>query len=476
MPDGVVQWFDAKTGEAQVVRAGHRLRALVGDIEPVARRAGAHVHFDVRRLDGEERAVHVELRPGRHVSHRHHDFGTLVGAHSFDTKGPAPMAHLHPELAGPGGLHPLQVVRSWATSVANGDVAGALSLYAPDAVVHLPEEEVHGPAAMTAWVESAPLLGCRRHAQLRAADDTVTARWEPAAGEPGLVVRSRLSHGQLSEQWVATPGAAETLVVEAAQGPVSVAVSATGDVEPKDIESAAEHVARLVSRLEQPVLFTRVKLSWKPDPARERRAAIEAMLDVSGALVRAHVAARTMPEAVDRIEHRLRDQLEHLSRHRRQIRRESGEAEPGEWRHGDLPTARPPYYDRRVEERQLVRHKTFAAEDLTPDEAVFDMEQLDYDFYLFRDLASGLDSLIARDEGGEGYRLTRLAPSDIEVGPTLCKLWVTAVEAPTLTLGEARERIDASGERYLFFTDASAGRGTVLYRRYDGHYGVITLD
>jgi len=46
---------------------------------------------------------------------------------------------------------------------------------------------------------------------------------------------------------------------------------------------------------------------------------------------------------------------------------------------GDLPTARPEYFDRPAEDRQLVRHKTYAIDELTPDEAAFDMDQLDYD-------------------------------------------------------------------------------------------------
>ncbi|MBO1414556.1 sigma 54 modulation/S30EA ribosomal C-terminal domain-containing protein, partial [Streptomyces sp. FH025] len=27
---------------------------------------------------------------------------------------------------------------------------------------------------------------------------------------------------------------------------------------------------------------------------------------------------------------------------------------------------------------------------------------------------------------------------------------------------------------FVFYTDTSTGRGNVLYRRYDGHYGLIT--
>ena len=35
------------------------------------------------------------------------------------------------------------------------------------------------------------------------------------------------------------------------------------------------------------------------------------------------------------------------------------------------------------------------------------------------------------------------------------------------------ERLDASAEPHIFFANATTGRGNVLYRRYDGHYGLI---
>jgi hypothetical protein len=40
-------------------------------------------------------------------------------------------------------------------------------------------------------------------------------------------------------------------------------------------------------------------------------------------------------------------------------------------------------------------------------------------------------------------------------------------------LGSAVERLNETDERSLFYVDAESDRGAVLYRRYDGHYGVI---
>ena len=33
--------------------------------------------------------------------------------------------------------------------------------------------------------------------------------------------------------------------------------------------------------------------------------------------------------------------------------------------------------------------------------------------------------------------------------------------------------MNAVGHRFVFFGNAASGRGNVIYRRYDGHYGLI---
>ena len=45
--------------------------------------------------------------------------------------------------------------------------------------------------------------------------------------------------------------------------------------------------------------------------------------------------------------------------------------------------------------------------------------------------------------------------------------------AATITVDEATSRLDVSGEPFVFFVDASTRRGSIVYRRYDGNYGLI---
>ncbi|MGZ8692199.1 MAG: sigma 54 modulation/S30EA ribosomal C-terminal domain-containing protein [Gaiellaceae bacterium] len=48
-----------------------------------------------------------------------------------------------------------------------------------------------------------------------------------------------------------------------------------------------------------------------------------------------------------------------------------------------------------------------------------------------------------------------------------------AAPAPLLEIGAAIEAFDIEGGPFLFFVDRARGRGAVLYRRVDGHYGLI---
>ena len=198
-------------------------------------------------------------------------------------------------------------------------------------------------------------------------------------------------------------------------------------------------------------------------------------VDVNGEIVRAQRCAHEMREAIDLLQARLRHKLEHRAQHRHALRRRPATPATGEWRHGDSPSDRPVYFDRPADERELVRHKTFVTSELTPDEAAFDMEQLDFDFYLFRDLASGGDALLERLSDGS-YRLTRARPTTIETGPTVVSWRSPSAPAPVLGLDEAIERISADGDRFVFFENTATGRGNVIYRRYDGHYGLIAPD
>jgi len=250
-------------------------------------------------------------------------------------------------------------------------------------------------------------------------------------------------------------------------------VTVHGDVAP-DVQAYARHkIGQLAKLAPGPVLLARVKFKQALDPAVERPALAQATLDVSGRLVRAQVAARQFDEAIDLLEARLRDRLEHLASHLRDRRRRPAAGAPGEWRHGDLAVPRPAWFPRPVEERAVVRHKRLALTPMSVAEAALDLDLLDYDFYLFVEAETGRDALVWRRLEGTlglavaGGRLPNVTACAVSVQP--------APAPPRLTPKEATGRLDLTGEPFVFFVDDTTGQdGGVAYRRCDGHYGLIS--
>lgn len=221
-----------------------------------------------------------------------------------------------------------------------------------------------------------------------------------------------------------------------------VIVTTKGEVSEAAREYAAGKVPRLHQHAHGPVLLTRIKLTQAEGQDVERNAIAEAAMDVGGRLVRGQVAAHRIDEAVDLLVDRMIRQLDQAAaKARSRERRPSGD-----------PTVRPARVAIPPEEREVVAHKSFAIDRATLEEAAFDMEVLDYDFFLFTDADDGRDKVVHRDVGG-GVHL--------------------ATEPPKESVDEALERLDAGGEPFVFFFDVDRRRGAVAYLRYDGHYGLI---
>lgn len=231
------------------------------------------------------------------------------------------------------------------------------------------------------------------------------------------------------------------------------------------LASALEAAGRLAPRAP---LHLRGSLVHDEDPAVERPFVAKASVDMGTRVVRAHVAAATEAEAVDLVSAHLAGRLRELASHDDATRQEGAPPEPGEWRHRDLPSNRPPLYDRPPDGRRIVRRKTYASEPMTPEEAVWEMRLLAHDFHLFTDLSSGEEAVVYAGPDGT-VRLKRSGGNGAYVDP------VTIDPDPpaTLTTEEAIERLDTGAEPFVFFLDRSSGRGALLYRRYDGHYGLV---
>lgn len=235
---------------------------------------------------------------------------------------------------------------------------------------------------------------------------------------------------------------------------------------------AAERIEALEGLAQGPVLAASVTVGRDDNPRLEKPYHAEGELDVNGRIVRAHVVGVSPDSALDDLTDRLRGQLRRFAERRETVHRRPSAIEPGEWRHGDEPSARRAVFPRPPAEREIIRRKTFAMEPMTPVQAAVDMLDLDHDFYLFRDARTGSDAVIHRLREDGRFGLIEAG----EAAPDTDARWLVAEPSrfpEPIPLQAALAEMDVVDHRFLYFVDRDSTRGNVIYRRYDGHYGLI---
>lgn len=257
--------------------------------------------------------------------------------------------------------------------------------------------------------------------------------------------------------------------MSAREGRGDVVVHAQGRVSSVEHVYAHDKIAHLSRIAPGSVFMARVDLIGYADPARDRPALAKGELNVNGRMVRAHADAETMPAAVDALQARLRHRLERLADLERAKHLRHRDAD-GAWHHGDAGVPRPSFYPRPVEDRQIVRRKTFALDAITPENAVVDLEQLDHDFYLFRNAETGEDNVIQRVAEG-CYEL--LEPTNGADREQRASIRSSPLRPSAISVEVAMDLLDLGDLPFVFFLDPATARGAVVYRRYDGHYGLV---
>ncbi len=245
-----------------------------------------------------------------------------------------------------------------------------------------------------------------------------------------------------------------------------------GPVSQSAHEQATKMVHSLSDRAQRPVIFSRVKILVDMDRPPDERTVVQVVMDVSGELIRAQVSAPTPADALNTLSDRMERRLRKLAERRRDTRRRPPATPEGTWRSGDLPTARPDFYERPREDRRVVRRKTFAPDAMVSvAEAIYDLDVLDHRFFLFTDAADGEMSIVY--EEGDKVMLRRLSGGTPENDSSNIADMVNPTPAPDLAIEEASEWLDATDEEFVFFRNKDTGEANVLYRRYDGHYGLV---
>jgi ribosome-associated translation inhibitor RaiA len=255
---------------------------------------------------------------------------------------------------------------------------------------------------------------------------------------------------------------------------VRVHVETHGRVPEGMRELAAAKVGSLLRFASEPVLLARVTLAVSADPAVPRPAVAQATIDLNGRTVRAQAAGETMRAAVEHMAARLRVRLDRSARDWAARRGTLPVPERGEWRHQSIPAHRPAYFPRPAAARAVIRRPGYAAHPLTLEEAVAELDLLDYDFHLFTERSTGEDSVLYRAR--DRYRLAQVRPKPNRLGPLPTEVTLSEHPAPVLKLAEAISRLDWLGQPFVFFVNPDTGRGSLLYHRYDGHYGLVDVD
>jgi len=253
--------------------------------------------------------------------------------------------------------------------------------------------------------------------------------------------------------------------------PINVEVVTRGDVGERPREQARQKVGALERFVKGPILGARVVLIQEPNPRIPQPARAEAEINLQGRLVRARAAAPSIEAAVDDVAERLQ---RHLRRYVETLitrQREPPEAPAGEWSHRSWSPPRPPTFVRPAQEREIIRRKSFAFGPMSIVQAADDLEALDHDFFLFHNGETDADEVIyRRDDGRLGLiEPRRAARPDDDHGA----IRETSRLSSPIDLDAAVAEMNAVRHRFLFFENAATRRGNVIYRRHDGHYGLI---
>jgi ribosome-associated translation inhibitor RaiA len=235
---------------------------------------------------------------------------------------------------------------------------------------------------------------------------------------------------------------------------------------------AEEMMAKLSEFAPRPVLFTKVRVRNDEERDPDQYSVVEGKMDVSGAVVRAQAAGPTAIDALRMVGNKLERRLTRLGGKRQRPTKRPPSTLLGEWRRGDNPSDRPEFYDRAPQERVVVRRKTYPLDDeLSVREALFNLDVLDHRFFLFTDQADEKATLVYEEDEGVALRkIDGSKPDETRLRPDVR---VSRTPAPAITVADAVSRLNLSDLPFVFFRDAASRGASVLYRRYDGHYGLI---
>jgi len=271
------------------------------------------------------------------------------------------------------------------------------------------------------------------------------------------------------------PGHQTEMITMAIEDTTTFEESTRGEIPKSALVHCREKLDRIGSHCREPITHVEIRLTDDPNHPGSAQTTAEASMTTTRGPIRAHAQAETVNEAIDLMIQRMKRRLDrHESRlHRIGTRRHDGVASVGSWKHGDVADApRHPQPRSGGEPMTVVRNKSFASEPMTVDDAAYQLEILDHNFYLFHESSSDTTALLSRAENGR-YALNIAEEAAIENLPVG---YVDRMPGPVvLDLDGAQRVLETTSEPFVFFADTHQQPGQVLYRRHDGNLGIVGL-
>jgi len=229
-----------------------------------------------------------------------------------------------------------------------------------------------------------------------------------------------------------------------------------GPVPGKARDQVRELVNHLIEVAPRPVWHAKVKIKSDRNRETAERSLAQASLDVSGVTIRAESAGQDTTQALQSLVASLEAKLNHLD-------------DPGAT---PRPTDRPHFVEVEPDQRVIARHKTCSHTDhIDTDQAIDRLAEMGYRFYLYTDTADDKTTVIA--EAGDEETTLQKVDGSFPDGSQRPGVRAIVGPPPIRSVSDAVAELNETGRDHLFFRDLDGDYASVLYRRYDGHYGLL---
>ncbi len=171
------------------------------------------------------------------------------------------------------------------------------------------------------------------------------------------------------------------------------------------VEQKINHLADFGDILKDEAVHSHINVSWQGDKAKAGHLALDVVIFVPGAIIRAEALATTLQEATDIAFEKLKRQIDKYTakRHRRD--------KAGQW----IPVSTleqisgaEQEYEPEQEPVVLKRKKFASLPAMHEEEALHQLELLDHDFFVYKSIDTGLINIAYRRHKG-GYGLMEIS-------------------------------------------------------------------